>query len=108
MEFTCNAKATNALLFGLSELELVKVIACTTAKSIWDKMNKCYEGDNKVKQAKLQGFRMKFESLKMHGDEDIWNKFLTVDEVEQYKRPWWEIRRTYSGSEGVEIPPREI
>lgn len=42
----------------------------TTSKTIWDKMRNCYEGD-KVKQAKLQGFRMQYESLKMYGDEDI-------------------------------------
>ena len=58
MEFTCNAKATNALLARLPKLELVKVMDCTTTKSIWDKMSSFYKRDIKVKQAKIQGFRM--------------------------------------------------
>lgn len=81
IEFTCNAKAMNALLVGLPESELVKVMDYTSAKSIWDKMSSCNEGDSKLKQAKLQGFRMKFESLKMHDNEDIAKYFLRDDEV---------------------------
>lgn len=32
-------------------------------------MSSCYDCDNKVKEAKPQGFRMQFESLKMHDGE---------------------------------------
>lgn len=81
IEFTWNSKAMNALLISLPELELVKVTYFTTPKEIWDKMRNYYEGDNKVNQVKLQGFRMKFESLKIHDDEDIAKYFLRVDEV---------------------------
>jgi len=48
----------NSLLFGLPEFELVKVMDYPTAKANWENMSKCYEGDNKVKQFKLQGFKM--------------------------------------------------
>lgn len=71
MEFTCNAKSMNALLASLPESKVVKVMDYTSRKSIWDKMSSYYEGGNKVTKAKLQGFRMKFKSLRMHGDEDI-------------------------------------
>eukprot|EP00253_Pinus_taeda_P004369 PITA_04369 len=71
----------NALLAGLLESELVKVMVCTTAKEIRDKMSNCYEGDNKAEQAKVQGFRMQFDSFKMHEDDDISKYFLRVDEV---------------------------
>jgi len=54
----------NALLTGLPKSEQVKVMDFTTVKAIWDKMSSHYEGDNKVKQAKLQCFRMQFELLK--------------------------------------------
>ena len=79
MEFVCNAKSMNAFLAGLAKLELVKVMDCTTAKAIWDKRSSLYESDNKVKKAKLRGFRMQFESLKMHDDEDISKYFFRVD-----------------------------
>ncbi len=44
-------------------------------------MSSFYEGDKKVNQAKLLGIRMKFESLKMHDDEDNAKYFLRVDEI---------------------------
>jgi len=81
VEFTCNAKAMNSLLVGLPKSELVKVMDCTFAKSIRDKMSSFYEGESMVNKVKLQGFRMQFESLKMHDDEDIIKNFLRVDEV---------------------------
>ena len=56
----------NSLLSSLPESKLFKVMDLTTTKQLWDKMSSCYEGDNKVNKYKLQGFRMKFESLKMH------------------------------------------
>lgn len=43
-------------------------------------MSSCYEGDNMVKKAKLQGFRIKFESLSMHHDEDIAKYFQRIYE----------------------------
>ena len=41
------------------------------AKDLWDKIQNIYEGDAKVKEAKLQIFRAKFEQYKMKEDEDI-------------------------------------
>lgn len=35
------------------------------------KFNQSHEGDDKVKHAKLQTFRMRFESLKMSEEESI-------------------------------------
>jgi hypothetical protein len=46
-----------------------------------DKLQKHYEGDAKVKGAKLQTYRGKFEQLKMKEDEDIASYFLQVDEI---------------------------
>jgi len=53
----------------------------STVKAIWYKMKSCYVGDNKVKQANLQGFSMQFETLKMNDVEDIPKYFPRVDEV---------------------------
>ena len=50
----------NAILSGLVELVFVKVMHCETAKEIWDKLKNFYEGDDKVKGAKLQTYRGQF------------------------------------------------
>ena len=54
---------------------------CTSTKEIWDKLKNVYEGDGKVKGAKLQTYRRKFEHLTMKEDEDIATYFLCVDEI---------------------------
>lgn len=71
----------NAFLVGLLEYELVKDMDCTIAKAIWKKMRSFYEGKSKVRKTKLQGFKMKFESIKMHEDDEIAKLFLQVDDV---------------------------
>ena len=49
----------------------VKVMHCKTTNDLWDKLQNIYEDDTKVKGAKLQTLRDKFEKLKMKEDEDI-------------------------------------
>ncbi len=53
LEFTFNAKAMNAILNGLAESEFVKVMNLQTAKEMWEKLISSYEGNEKVKDAKL-------------------------------------------------------
>ena len=43
---------------------------CTLAKETWDKLKNVYEGDGKVKGAKIQTYRRKFEQMTMK-EEDI-------------------------------------
>jgi uracil DNA glycosylase len=76
-----NYKATNALLNGLGESVFTKVAHCKSAKEIWDKLQNIYEGDSKVKAAKLQTYKGQFEQLKMKEDENIASYFLRVDET---------------------------
>jgi hypothetical protein len=52
-----NSKAKNALLNGLSDTVFTKVSHCKSTKEIWDKLRNIYEGDTKVKEAKLQTYR---------------------------------------------------
>jgi hypothetical protein len=54
---------------------------CDSAKDLWDKIQKIYEGDAKFKGDKLQNFRANFKQLKMKEDEDIAAYFLRSDEV---------------------------
>jgi hypothetical protein len=76
-----NYKSINALSNGLSDMVFTKVSHCKFAKEIWDKLRNIYEGDSKVKVAKLQTYRGQFKQLKMKEDEDIATYFLRVDET---------------------------
>ena len=71
-----NSKALNAILSGLTETVFVKVMHCDTTKEVWDKLKNIYEGDDKVKGAKLQTYRGQFENLKMKEEENIATYFL--------------------------------
>jgi len=42
-----------------------------TAKKVWGKLENTYADDLKVKEAKLQIFREKFEQIKMRQDDDL-------------------------------------
>jgi hypothetical protein len=81
LEFTFNAKAMNAILSGLAKSEFVKVMNLQTTKEMWEKLISSYEGNEKVKDAKLQTHRLIFEQLRMNEDENITKFFLRVDEM---------------------------
>jgi hypothetical protein len=68
-------------LNGLSDTVFTKVAHCESAKYICDKLQNIYEGDTKVKVAKLQTYRGQFKQLKMKEYEDITAYFLRVDET---------------------------
>jgi hypothetical protein len=76
-----NSKDKNALLNGLSETIFTKFAHCKSAKYIWDKIQNIYEGDSKVKVAKLHTYRGQFKQLKMKEDDNIATYFLRVDET---------------------------
>ena len=79
--YETNAKAVNALLGSLTEPKFVKVMQLNTAKEIWDKIILSYEGDAKVKSAKMQTLRIQYENLKMNNEESIANFFLRLDDI---------------------------
>ena len=54
---------------------------CNSTKEVWDKLISLYDGDSKVKKAKLQTHRRNFESSKMDDEEDIASYFLQVVEA---------------------------
>ena len=76
-----NSKEMNVILSGLTEIVFVKVMHCDTTKEVWDKLKNIYEGDDKVKEAKLQTYRGQFENLKMKEEENIVAYFLRIDET---------------------------
>jgi hypothetical protein len=76
-----NSRAVNAIMGGLANNVFVKVMHCKSTKYIWNKLQIIYEGDAKVKQAKLQTYRGQFESLKMKEEENIVEYLLRVNEI---------------------------
>jgi len=80
-QYETNAKAVNTLLGILSQSEFVKFVQLKIAKEIWEKIILSYEGDDKVKRAKLQALRIQYETLKMYNDERVANYFLRIDEI---------------------------
>ena len=44
-----------------------------STKELWDKLISSYKGNEKLKDAKLQTYRLKFEQLNMNEDETIIN-----------------------------------
>ena len=79
--YIANAKALNSITSGITDSEFTKVMNCDSTKEVWDKLVSLYDGDSKVKKAKLQTYRSQFESLKMDDEEDIASYFLRVAEV---------------------------
>jgi hypothetical protein len=61
----------NAILNGLDEAEFVKVMHLETAKPMWNNLVSSYEGNEKVKDAKLQSYRLKFGQLNINEDETV-------------------------------------
>jgi hypothetical protein len=53
LEFSFNAKDMNVILSGLAEEEFVKFMHLGTTKEMWDKLLSSYEGNKKVKDAKI-------------------------------------------------------
>ena len=68
-KFVQNSKSMCVILGGLTGTDFVKVMHCKSAKEIWDKLKKVYKGDDKVKKAKLQTHRRRFEQLTKKEEE---------------------------------------
>jgi hypothetical protein len=81
IEFSFNAKVMNSILSGLVESEFVKVMHLEFAKEMWNKLISSYERNEKVKGAKLQTYRLKFEKLNMNEDETFSKYFLRVKDL---------------------------
>ena len=65
-------------------------------KEVWDKLQNIYEGDNKVKRAKIRVYRGQFEGLKMEEDEKIAHYSLCILEMVNTIRGLGEIDKESS------------
>ena len=79
--YITNAKAMNSITSGITDSEFTKLMHYTLAKELWEKLVGLYDGDSKVKKAKLQTHKRQFESLRMEDEEDIVAYLFRVVEV---------------------------
>jgi hypothetical protein len=104
LDFIINAKGMNAILNGLAEVDFVKVLHLETAKAMCDKLISSYEGNEKVKDAKLQTYRLKFEQINMNEYEIVSKYFLRVEElVNAMKHLGEKIEESFFSSEDFKI-----
>ena len=66
-----NIKALNSLYSALSEGERKRIITCLTAKHAWEVLLTTYEGNEQVREQKLQNLMLEFDDLKMSESESI-------------------------------------
>ena len=57
VQYNNNSRARNHLLSAIDELVFHKVMNYPSTKEMWDKIQTTYEGDSKVKEAKIQMYR---------------------------------------------------
>ena len=76
-----HAKDLNTLQYRVIKNILAKVLTCTSAKQLWDKLETLYAGDSKVKKEKLQSFKVQYESLKMMDEETISEQFERIESI---------------------------
>eukprot|EP00253_Pinus_taeda_P032684 PITA_32684 len=79
--YIANAKAMKSITNGITDSEFTKIMHCTSAKEMLEKLVSLYDGDSKVKKAKIQTHRRPFEILRMGDEEDIAAYLLQVAEV---------------------------
>ncbi|XP_052488158.1 uncharacterized protein LOC128041800 [Gossypium raimondii] len=66
-----NAKAMYILFFALGPDEYSRVLTCSNAKEIWNKLEVTHEGTSQVRKSKLGILTLNYETFKMKPREDI-------------------------------------
>lgn len=66
-----NMKALSFLFTAVSEEIFPRIVAPTTAKEAWDKLEEEFKGSEKVRAVRLQALSREFENLRMKETEKI-------------------------------------
>lgn len=64
-----DCRAREALLYALSDQQIMGLTHKSTTKTIWDKLETLNEVDPTIKIDKLDGYWVRYENLKMEEDE---------------------------------------
>ncbi|XP_057252230.1 uncharacterized protein LOC130592092 [Beta vulgaris subsp. vulgaris] len=79
--FEKNAKAMSLLQQGIADNEVSRILACYTAKEIWETLELAYEGTSEVRRSKVDMLMSKYETFNMNRDEnirDMFTRFMTI------------------------------
>lgn len=60
--------------------EYNKMLACSSAKKVWDKLEVTYEGTSQVKESKIDIFLRDYELFCMQPDK-LWLNWITVLQI---------------------------
>ncbi|KAF6145321.1 hypothetical protein GIB67_002345 [Kingdonia uniflora] len=76
-----NSKGRNDIFNSLSQSEHRHISTCTTSKEAWDILVRTYEGDDTVKESKLQMLTSQFENIKMSEDESFSEFYARLSDI---------------------------
>ena len=68
-ETTKKFKALSALHAGVSDVIFIRIMACTTAKEVWDKLKEEFQGSVRTRQMQVLNLKRDFEGLRMKDSE---------------------------------------
>ena len=74
-------KAKFSIINSLSKDVFVKVMHCSSSKDVLDTLKKTYHGTDRVKEAKIQLLKSRFENIKMSDNEKVEDYLLKIDEI---------------------------
>lgn len=73
-ETTKKFKALSALHAGVSDVIFIRIMACTTAKEVWDKLKEEFQGSVRTRQMQVLNLKRDFEGLRMK-DYEVLKEF---------------------------------
>lgn len=74
-------KALFFLYQAVDEVVFERISSASTSKDAWERLQKSYKGDAKLKSVRLQTLRLEFESLAMKANESIADYFAPVQSI---------------------------
>ena len=63
-------KALTSIHNAVSEEIFTRIMACKTAKEVWDKLKAKFQGDEKSRRMQVMNLRRQFEALRMRETDD--------------------------------------
>ena len=76
-----NSKAINAIFYGISTDEFLKILHVKTTKEAWTILETTYKDTKKVKDTKLQMHTTRFKEVKMSDDESFDSFYGRLNEI---------------------------
>ncbi|XP_059650533.1 uncharacterized protein LOC132296339 [Cornus florida] len=76
-----DGKAKHVLFYALKQQEFTRVKNCKTAKEMWDSLQAAHEGNNVIKENKIQLFKVQYEVCKMEERETVAEYMFRINDL---------------------------